>query len=178
MRFASLLCCFFALSGFVSAQDTNFSTGPQYLMNYGSPLLLRPITTPTLSLSAPLVPPANTVTATPGTSAEQAVGGFQKQAAVNRIYWGVPEVTANPSEIANESDTGKSSEIELNSAQPARALPSSIFNAGVTGMTDAQSLRETGYGVPLGDVAASWKATKPHATRVFTNADIARFHGG
>ena len=50
MRFCGWLCFFFALVGICSAQDSNFPVGPQYLMNYGSPLFMRPIATPTLSL--------------------------------------------------------------------------------------------------------------------------------
>ena len=50
MRFCGLLCFLFALAGFSAAQDSNFSVGPQYLTNYGSPMFLRPIATPTLSL--------------------------------------------------------------------------------------------------------------------------------
>jgi hypothetical protein len=41
-------------------------------------------------------------------------------------------------------------------------------------MTDAQSLRQRGYGVPLGDAAAFWKTHKPGAPRVYTNIDIQR----
>jgi hypothetical protein len=39
--------------GIAFSQDTNFATGPQYLMNYGSPLLARSISTPSLSLAGP-----------------------------------------------------------------------------------------------------------------------------
>src|SRR5580658_1625867 len=39
--------------GIAFSQDTNFATGPQYLMNYGSPLLARSISTPSLSLTGP-----------------------------------------------------------------------------------------------------------------------------
>src|ERR1700758_3746510 len=40
------------------AQETNFSVGPQYLITNGSPISLRPIATPTLSLgeTQPFVP--------------------------------------------------------------------------------------------------------------------------
>jgi hypothetical protein len=39
-----------ALVGFSFAQDTNFSAGPQYLVTTGSPMMLRSIATPSLSL--------------------------------------------------------------------------------------------------------------------------------
>jgi hypothetical protein len=51
-------------------------------------------------------------------------------------------------------------------------LPASITDTGVTGTTTALWLRERGYGVPLGDTASYWKTHKPHAPRVFTNADV------
>src|SRR5271154_1796124 len=43
----------FSTLGIALGQDTNFSSGPQYLMNYGSPLFARPISTPSMSLAGP-----------------------------------------------------------------------------------------------------------------------------
>jgi hypothetical protein len=39
-------------------------------------------------------------------------------------------------------------------------------------MTTAESLRQRGYGVPIGYAASFWKAHTPRAKRVYTNADI------
>ena len=39
-------------------------------------------------------------------------------------------------------------------------LPPSIFDAGVSGMGDPQSLRDRGYGVSLGEFAAHVRAQK------------------
>ena len=50
MRLDRALLPLLALVGFSFAQDTNFSAGPQYLVTTGSPMLLRPIVTPSLSL--------------------------------------------------------------------------------------------------------------------------------
>ena len=50
MRLDRALLPFLALVGFSFAQDTNFSAGPQYLVTTSSPMLLRPIATPSLSL--------------------------------------------------------------------------------------------------------------------------------
>jgi len=62
--------------------------------------------------------------------------------------------------------------IELTGGPVPSNLPSSIFDAGVTGMTNGQLLAVRGYGVPLGDVAAYWKSHKRGAAHVFTNADV------
>ena len=53
----SFCCTLILLSGIGTAlaQDTNFATGPQYLMNYGSPMFAHPISTPSLSLSGTLL---------------------------------------------------------------------------------------------------------------------------
>ena len=50
-----VVCTLLVLSsqGIAFSQDTNFATGPQYLMNYGSPLLAHSISTPSLSLAGP-----------------------------------------------------------------------------------------------------------------------------
>src|SRR5258708_27937254 len=51
---APFLCALLVLStaAFVIGQDTNFASGPQYLMS-GSPLFARSISTPSLSLAGP-----------------------------------------------------------------------------------------------------------------------------
>lgn len=179
MRLATLFCSLLALAGFSAAQDTNFPVGPQYLMASGSPLFAQPIATPSLSLSAP--PASLSTTATEATSEpSSSSAGLPSQPDLTRIYWGRPEVVEhaveNAVENVAENVTGNVSEIRITSAQPARALPASILDSGVTGMTTVQSLRQRGYGVPLGDTAAYWKTHKPHATRVYTNADLQRLH--
>lgn len=169
MRLATLFCLLLALAGISAAQDTNFPVGPQYLVTGNTPLLLRPIATPTLSLSAP---PASLNTAATEASSELSVPSGPTQPDLTRIYRGAPEPTANVSENVTEN----ASEIEITSAQPTSSLPASILDTGVTGMTTVQSLRQRGYGVPLGDTAAFWKSHKPHVVRVYTNADVQRLH--
>lgn len=184
-RFVGYALAGFLLIGVCASQDTNFTAGPQYLMNYGSPQFLHPISTPTLSLSAPPATagsaPAEEGTGEPNTPV---FGGFRSQAAIDRIYWGVP--TASPSVIrTGNEESGQtsaatsetSSEIELSSGVPSRSLPASIMDTGTAAMTNAQSLREIGIGVPVGEAASYWKANKPQGVRVYTNADIARLHG-
>jgi hypothetical protein len=64
--------------------------------------------------------------------------------------------------------------IELTGGPMPANLPSSIFDTGVTGMTDAPSLLQRKYGLSLGEVAAYWKTHKRYARRVFTNQDMHR----
>ena len=185
MRRVIWLFVFLAIPAMVFSQsaDTNFSTGPQYLMNSNSPNLLRPIATPSLSLSAPLV-------AVPTASPEEGSGephtpafpDLQTQSQIDRIYWGVSgipnrQVAETPSQ-AIEDTAEDSSVIELSASQPSQPLPAHLLEVGVTSFADAGSLREHGYGMPLGDVAAIVKANKRPAARVYTNADINRLHGG
>lgn len=168
MRLATLF--FLVLSSVCVAQDTNFSAGPQYLMNFGSPLLLHPIATPSLSLSTP---PATTPAAPPeagtGEPRTPAFGGLQTEAAIDRIYWGEPKT--GPSE-----PSANSSEIALTATQPSLPLPAGFLDTGVTSITDPESVHGE-YEVSLGEVARSSKATRTHAERVYTNADIVRLRG-
>jgi len=52
MLLAVLVDRAFAL-GAAFGQDTNFASGPQYLMTHGSPLFAQPLSTPSLSLAGP-----------------------------------------------------------------------------------------------------------------------------
>jgi hypothetical protein len=167
-------CSIFILfmAAMCSAQSTS---GPQYLVNPGSnPDLLRSIATPSLSLSTPLV-------AAPTASPEEGSGephtpafpDLQTQAQIDLIYWGASDIHASTQSAEN---TPVSGEVELSSQRT--IPPSSIFNTGVSVMTDTEALHKGGYGIPLGDVAAFWKINKRQATRAYTNADIARLHGG
>jgi hypothetical protein len=162
MRLATLLCLLLALTGISAAQDTNFSIGPQYLMTSVAPLFAQPIATPSLSLEAPLpsIPSLPQIGPTVENEPFIANPELRRQADLFPIYYGSPATSV----------------VEITSAEPSRELPASILDAGVTGMTTVQSLRQRGYGVPLGDTAAFWKTHKPHATRVYTNADVQRLH--
>ena len=196
MRLATLFCVLLALAGTNVAQSTNFPTGPQYLVN-GSPMFLRSIATPSLSLSAPLASPSASendgLSQSPLSSAPLPISGD-----LSRILWGAPgpsdtgakRLSENPGESVSENTSEgltenaskqenvskNDSEIMITSAPPSGALPASILDTGVTGMTSAQSLRERGFGIPLGDSAAFWRTHKPHAARIYTNADIQRLH--
>jgi hypothetical protein len=176
MRLASLFCTLTALAGFSAAQDTNFPAGPQYLVTSGSPMFLRPIATPTMSLSTPSV--SNSAEPVSAPEIPPPSAGLPTRPDLTRIFWGAPETQDKGREERDKEayDNEKTSDIEITSAGSSHALPPSILDVGVTGMTDAQSLRERGYGVPLGDAASLWKTHKPHASRVYTNADVQRLH--
>lgn len=162
MRLASLFCLLVVLVGISAAQDTNFSVGPQYLMNFGSPMFATPIATPSLSLEAPLpgIPKLPEIGPAVENQSYVANSELRHEADLFPVYYGYQPVSI----------------IEITSAGPPRELPASITDVGVIGMTDAQSLRERGYGVPVGDTASFWKTHKPHAPRVYTNADVQRLH--
>jgi hypothetical protein len=194
MRVASCLCLLFFFAAISSAQDTNtqdtnFPAGPQYLMNYGSPLFFHPIETPTLSLvTPPAVTPSAPAEEHSGEPDTPAFGELQTQAQIDWIYWGVSDHTESgqTSALSNVSRQSKEqgaqgarkpSEVELFGPQPSQPLAASILGAAATSVTDARSLRERGYGISLGEYAALVRGHERHATHVYTNADIARLHG-
>jgi len=148
------------------AQDTNFSTGPQYLLN-GSPLFARPIATPSLSLQTPLDQPADHSGS--DALAEQAVENkLEELTPIDffSIYYKPP--TAEEIVVSNNSEAQGES----------RQLPSSIVESGVTQMIDAETLRQLVYGLSLAEAATQWKARKSAPVRTYTNEDIERLRQG
>jgi hypothetical protein len=162
MRLTTLFCLFIALAGIGAAQDTNFSSGPQYLVTGSSPMFLRSIATPSMSLEPSLPDLPSLPQIGPAVTDQAYVANPELQHVANLfpIYYGYPMPSV----------------VELTSAELPGELPASITDAGVTGFTTAQSLRERGYGVPLGDTASFWKAHKRPAAHVYTNADVQRLH--
>jgi hypothetical protein len=63
--------------------------------------------------------------------------------------------------------------IELTGGPMPANLPTSIFDPGVTGIFNPESMQH-GYGLSLGEVAAYWKAHKRQAPRIFTDQDLRR----
>jgi len=171
MRITACLLLVLILAAFSAAQstDTSFSVGPQYLITTNSTLFLQPIATPSLSLE-PASPVPVTMQANPGTDVTLSAptSAVQSQPDISRILWGndwVDYVTG----------VKRASVIEIDgNANP--KIPSSLFDTGVTGMTDAQALRGAGYGLTLGEVSTVQKS-RPHASHVYTNADVQRLHG-
>jgi hypothetical protein len=163
MRLGTLCCLLFALMGISGAQEMSFPMGPQYLLISGEPMFAQPIATPTLSLETPLPPIPSLPEVGPVIGNQPYIENpkLQQGPDLFPIYYGYPMPSV----------------VELVSTEPPRELPASIVDPGVAGITNAQSLREQGYGVPLGETASFWKAHKPHAPRVYTNADVERLHG-
>jgi hypothetical protein len=175
--FSCMLLVLSAL-GMAFAQDTNFATGPQYLMNsdptnQASPRFARPISTPSLSLTGPpLEVGASNAT-------EGLVAGAENRNVLRPqpdslptvdlfpIYYGAPPVSVIEISFPEYSSEPFSSE-----------LPASILDTGVRQITTAQALRERGYGVTLAEAAAYGKAQTRRAARLYTNADIYRLRSG
>jgi hypothetical protein len=163
MRLASFCFLLFVLAGISAAQDMNFAVGPQYLMTSGSPMFARPIATPTLSLDAPLPSLPSLPEVGPAVADQPFAPNPEIQGPdLLPVYYGYPMPSV----------------VELTSTEAASEVPQSIINAGVVGMTNVQSLRERGYGVTLGESALFWKSHKLPASRLYTNADVERLHGG
>ena len=168
----SCCCMLLVLSavGIASAQDTNFSTGPQYLISYGSPMFARPISTPSLSLTdPPLQVGASNATGI-------LIDGAENQTVLPPDPDALPKTDLFP--IFYGTPPAGVIEISVPAELAPNQLPASILDSGVWQMTTAQALRERGYGVSLVEAAAYGKAQTRHANRVYTNADIDRLHSG
>ena len=141
--------------------DTSFSQGPQYVIT-GNPTFLHPISTPTLTLDAPLPAIASLPEVGPTVTDQAYVSnpGLAHEANLFPIYYGYPIVSV----------------VELTGEEPARPLPASITGVGYATAADHQSTRE--FGVSVSEVASYWKAQKAAANHVYTNADIERLHRG
>lgn len=171
MRVASCLLLLLVALGAAAGQDTNFSTGPQYLMNHGSPLFLHTIATPSLSWqNSPLEAGASNATSGLSAGADNYTGDTLPEpvrpADLFPTYYGVPQVS-----VIEVSLLGDQAE----SPNQGR-LPASILEAGTWQMTTAQALRERGYGLGLVEAAAYWKTHVRRATRAYGNSDIERLH--
>jgi hypothetical protein len=172
MKSAALVSLLLLLAGICAAQDTTFDTGPQYLITFGSPMFARPIATPSLSFETPMAQPGVSEPVESPVSREEyeavsAILDTQRQTYLLTVYYGVPSVN-----VIDISFRAGSSE------ESGPALPASITESGVTELTDADVLRERGYGVTLSEAAIFSKAHHPHAPRVYTNSDIERVRQG
>jgi hypothetical protein len=157
MRFSHLLLSLVLLTAFSVAQETNFSSGPQYLSLTGSSFL-RPIATPTYSLDAPLPPIPNLPEVGPSVIGQPYISNAElaNQANLFPIYYGYPMIPV----------------VEITGTAPSE-VPPSLQGDGVTRIVEPAALREMGYGVSMGEDAAFWKAHK-RVMHVYTNTDIER----
>jgi hypothetical protein len=165
-----MYCTLIFISAAAFGQETNFVTGPQYLITTGAPMFARPISTPTLSFASPrLEVGADNATARLTAGAENQTVLLLPADALPQVdffysYYGTPLLSV----------------IEISFAEPSSAqgeLPASILDTGVWELTTVLALRERGYGVTLPEAAAASRAHIRHATHVYTNADIDRLHG-
>lgn len=161
MRLGYVVLLLSILGGISAAQETNFPVGPQYLVTTGTPMFLRPIATPSLSLDAPLpnIPSLPEVGPEVSDTAYAPNSVLQNQPDLFPIYYGYPTVPI----------------IELVATDSTRKVPDSISGVGIA-LTDAQTLREFGYGVTVGEAASFWKSHKLQANHAYTNSDIKRLH--
>jgi hypothetical protein len=169
----TLSCCMLLVLsalGTALGQDTNFPSGPQYLMKSDSPQFARPISTPSLSLAGP---PLEV-----GASAATGVliAGAENQNVLPPSPVAPPKIDLFP--VYYGAPPAGVIEISLPSEPPSNPLPASIVDTGVWQVTTPDALRELGYGVTLAEGATYAKAQNRHATRVYTNADIDRLHSG
>jgi hypothetical protein len=86
-----LRLCFLVvvLAGLSFAQETNFSIGPQYLITNGSPLLLQPIATPSLSFGPGLSDPYASSTALAPSHILSPVAETATNVYLGEVLWGV-----------------------------------------------------------------------------------------
>lgn len=150
-----------SLEALAPNRETSFSQGPQYLST-GDATFSRPISTPILSLETPLPPIPSLPEVGPPVTNQAYVSNpdLRHEANLFPIYYGYPIISV----------------VELTGTEPTQPLPASITGVGSTVITDAQSLRELGYGVTVGEAASYWKAHKRGVNHVYTNADIERLH--
>ncbi len=166
-------CILIVVSGLCTAfaQDTNFATGPQYLMNYGLPLFAHSIATPSISLAGPPLE----------VGASDATGVLNAGASIEDVLPYNPDNLPKIDLFPIFYGTPLASVVEISfpeSQESPRSLPASILDDGVWQMTTAEALRARGYGVTLVEAAAYDKAHRKPATHVYTNEDIAGLHGG
>ena len=149
MRLNRALFPLLALVGISFAQDTNFSAGPQYLVTTSSPMLLRPIVTPSLSLGE-AQPVAVTVSASE-TTAEQFGPSPVKpsDSFLGIVYWGEHK----PAEIVNRRmDTPSMTPSET--AGYMNAIASQSAAAPITASAEATA-------VPSGSAVVELTGTQP-----------------
>jgi hypothetical protein len=155
--------------GIAFGQDTNFPSGPQYLMN-GSPLFARSISTPSIALTDPPLQVGSS------NATGLLITGAGDQTVLSPAADALPRTDLFP--IYYGAHPPSVIEISLVSEASANELPASILDTGVWEMTTVETLRARGYGVTVVEGAVYGKAHTRRATRVYTNADIDQLHSG
>jgi hypothetical protein len=204
MRLHRVLLSLLVLGGISFAQEMNFPVGPQYLATTGNPMLLRPIATPSMSLSGGSLAGTSEV---PTTAEPPAFAPLETVVYLDNVYWGehkpsevvarrveTPIMSADqtawymnvvasqftsqlPATSAEVQTEAGASVIELTGSSVPTNLPASILDSGMMGRADPSALQGRGYEISLGDIAAYWKSHRRTAARVFTNSDVIRLRG-
>jgi len=152
MRVASCILFVLAALTMAAGQDTNFSTGPQYLVTYGSPLFLHSIATPSMAWPSP---PAN-VGASDATSRLSAGADNNTadtlpqpppQANLFLTYYGAPPVQ----QIVLQGYSGE--------APSEERLPASILDVGTWQIADQSVMESASWKLPL--TGRRTRATRP-----------------
>lgn len=162
MRASMFFPLFLLLAGVALAQDSNFSQGPQYLMNFGEARFARSIATPTLTIPGPVL----------GIGANNATGDLIAGADETTVRRQAPP----PDFFSIFYGRPKPGEIQMSGNAP--EAPASLAGDGVTQIVSAEWLRARGYGLTLAQAAAQGKTHAGHAGHVYTNGDLERIHGG
>jgi hypothetical protein len=167
------LCMLLIVSAvtFAPGQDTNFASGPQYLMT-GSPLFARSISTPSTTLKGP------PLDAGASNATGVLIAGAENQTLLPPRAVDLPNIDLFPIYYGASTSVIEISSPEPSSERSYMELPASILDTGVSQVTTVQALRERGYRVTLGVAAEYEKAHARHATHIYTNADIDRLRGG
>jgi hypothetical protein len=156
------LCSLLVLSTatLVLGQDTDFANGPQYLMT-GSPLFVRSIATPTLSLESPPLE----------AGASNSTSGMIAGAATQTV---APQTSALPNLFSIYYGPSATSVIEISFAALSAELPASLLDTGMGQTTTGRDLQDLSYRGTLGGAVGNQKAHAGRATHVYTNADLAQ----
>src|SRR5579864_8635528 len=157
MRLSPVVLLLSILGGMSAAQETNFPEGPQYLVPGNASMFLRSIATPSLSLDAPLPAIPSLPEVGPQVSEASYVSNSVLQDHPNLlpVYYGYASLSV----------------IELVSTDSMRKMPESISGTG-SALTDAETLRDFGYGMTVGEAASFWRSHKLQASHAYTNSDI------
>lgn len=121
------------LTGFSLAQSTNFPTGPQYLITTDSPLFLRPISTPSVTVGE--LQAGTSVTATEADLAQEAPmpSSIASERFLSNIYWGDHSAAeAQARRITTPSLSP--SQVEMNSAATSNEVEAPATQEGLPGM--------------------------------------------
>lgn len=146
-----------------AAQDTNFPSGPQYLMTNSSPLFARQISTPSLSFPTELEQPTDH-TGSETLQQEYVQDQLNELPPLNYYLLDYAPPILGVAEVGSPNSAN----------QETQELPPNFFDTGIGQMLTPQQMRQMGYGLTLAQAAAQAREHKTAPTHVYTNEDIER----